>query len=53
MIIRKEERPLALVALVVFVVLNAMLIYNHYDSFTRGAHVGFWSVFYNHLGMSG
>ena len=53
MIIRKEERPLALVALVVFVVLNAMLICNHYDAFTRGAHVGFWSVFYNHLGMSG
>lgn len=53
MIIRKEERTLALVALVVFVVLNAMLICNHYDSFTRGAHVGFWSVFYNHLGMSG
>lgn len=53
MILRKEERPVALVALVVFVLLNAMLIYNHYDSFTRGAHVGFWSVFYNHLGMSG
>ena len=53
MILRKEERPIALVALVVFVLLNAMLIYNHYDSFTRGAHVGFWSVFYNHLGMSG
>lgn len=53
MILRKEERPVALVALVVFVLLNAMMIYNHYDSFTRGAHVGFWSVFYNHLGMSG
>lgn len=51
--IRKEERPLAIVALVVFAVLNGLLIYNHYDSFTRGAHVGFWSVFYNHLNMSG
>lgn len=51
--IRKEERPVAAVALVVFGVLNGLLIYNHYDSFTRGAHVGFWSVFYNHLNMSG
>ena len=51
--ISKDERPVAIVAAVVAVALNAMLIYNHYDSFTRGAHVGFWSVFYNHLGMSG
>ncbi len=51
--IRKEERPLAIVAAVVFAVLNGLLIYNHYASFTRGVHVGFWSVFYNHLGMSG
>lgn len=53
MLIRKEERPVALVAALVFTVLNALLIYAHYDSFTRGAHVGFWSVFYNHLNMSG
>ncbi len=51
--IRKEERPIVLVAALVFAVLNGLLIYNHYDSFTRGAHVGFWSVFYNHLNMSG
>lgn len=52
-ILRKEERPIAGVALVVFVALNALLIANHWQSFTRGAHVGFWSVFYNHLNMSG
>lgn len=52
-ILRKEERPIAVVALVVFAALNAMLIANHWQSFTRGAHVGFWSVFYNHLNMSG
>ncbi|WP_455051507.1 DUF6080 domain-containing protein [Leyella stercorea] len=52
-ILRKEERPIAGVALVVFAALNAMLIANHWQSFTRGAHVGFWSVFYNHLNMSG
>lgn len=52
-ILRKEERPIAIVALIVFAALNALLIANHWQSFTRGAHVGFWSVFYNHLNMSG
>ena len=52
-ILRKEERPIAGVALVVFAALNALLIATHWQSFTRGAHVGFWSVFYNHLNMSG
>lgn len=52
-ILRKEERPIAGVALVVFAALNALLIANHWQSFTPGAHVGFWSVFYNHLNMSG
>lgn len=52
-ILRKKERPIAVVALVVFAALNALLIANHWQSFTRGAHVGFWSVFYNHLNMSG
>lgn len=52
-VLRKEERPVVLLATIVFATLNGLLIYNHYDSFTRGAHVGFWSVFYNHLNMSG
>lgn len=52
-ILRKEERPIAGVALVVFAALNTLLIATHWQSFTRGAHVGFWSVFYNHLNMSG
>lgn len=52
-ILRKEECPVAIVALIVFAALNALLIANHWQSFTRGAHVGFWSVFYNHLNMSG
>lgn len=51
--LRKEERRLAITAAVVFTILNGLLIYCHFDSFTRGAHVGFWSVFYNHLCMSG
>lgn len=51
--LRKEERPVAIVAAIVFAALNGLLVYARFDTFTRGAHVGFWSVFYNHLGMSG
>lgn len=51
--IRKGERWLAVAALVAFTLLNALLIYNHFDRFTRGANVGFWSLFYNHLNVSG
>lgn len=52
-LLHKEERVIALVGMLVFTALNSLLIANHYESFTRGAHVGFWSVFYNHLNMSG
>ena len=51
--IKKDERLIAIVALVAFTMLNALLIYNHFDRFTRSAHVGFWSLFYNHLNVSG
>jgi hypothetical protein len=51
--IKKEERWLAVAALVAFTLLNALLIYNHFDRFTRGAHVGFWTIFSNHLNLSG
>lgn len=51
--IRKDERLFALSALVVFTLFNALLIYNKFDRFTLGGNVGFWSVFYNHLNMSG
>lgn len=34
-ILRKEERPVAIVALIVFAALNALLIANHWQSFTR------------------
>lgn len=51
--IRKDERMFALCAFAVFTLFNALLIYNKFDRFTLGAHVGFWSVFYNHLNMSG
>lgn len=51
--IKKEERLFALAACLVFVAFNGLLIYNKFDRFTLGEHVGFWSVFYNHLNMSG
>lgn len=51
--IRKEERLPALVAFVVIVLFNGLLIANHFDRFTMGARGGFWTIFYNHLNMSG
>ena len=51
--IKKSERIEAIIVLVVFILLNTLLIYNHFDRFTRGAHVGFWSLFYNNLNVSG
>ena len=49
----REERWVAAVGLIVFVFFNGLLIYNHYDSFTKGSHVGFWGIFFGHLDMSG
>lgn len=51
--IRKDERWLAAGAFAAFALLNALIIYSHFERFTRGAHVGFWSLFYNHLNVSG
>ena len=51
--IRKEERLFALVSMTVFILFNGLLIYNRFDRFTIGAHGGFWTIFYNHLNMSG
>ncbi|MBR1401918.1 MAG: hypothetical protein IJ562_10150 [Prevotella sp.] len=51
--IKRQERILALLALAVFVFLNALLIYKYYGLFTRGGNLGFWSVFWNHFRVSG
>lgn len=51
--IRKDERLLAAAAFTAFALLNALLIYCHFERFTRATHVGFWSLFYNHLNVSG
>ncbi|MBO4825698.1 MAG: hypothetical protein J5506_00480 [Prevotella sp.] len=51
--IRKEERLVALLALVLFVVLNGLMIYKYYGLFTRGGNLGFWSLFHDHFCVSG
>ena len=40
--LRKEERWLAAVALIVFVVFNALLVAGHWGAWTRGASGGFY-----------
>ena len=51
--IRKQERPLAFVAFIVFTLQNALTVYSHYTLFTQPAKGGFWSIFHNHFRMSG
>lgn len=51
--IRKEEKWLAIVALLVFVGLNALMICSHWEAYTEGQAGGFWTVFTRRFGMSG
>lgn len=52
--IKHEERWLAVVAVIVFVALNALLIYSHWDMYTKPLlHGGSWTVFHNRFEMSG
>ena len=51
--VKKEERWLAFVMLVVFVTFNAMVIASHYHVYTMDAHDGFWSIFTKNFRMSG
>lgn len=51
--IRKDECWLAVGALLVFVLLNALLIYRYYDRFTLGGNLGFWTIFYKSFHVSG
>lgn len=51
--IKKEERLIAFTLLLVFVALNAMLIYSHYGTYTMGAKGGYWTIFTNNFRMSG
>ena len=51
--LRKDERWIALVALVTFIALNALTISAHWDAYTEGASGGFWTVFNRHFCVSG
>lgn len=51
--VKKEERWLALVMLVVFIAFNVLVIASHYHVYTMGAHGGFWSIFTKNFRISG
>lgn len=42
--IKREERGVALVALVAFALLNALQIYSHFSEYIKAHHVGFYTV---------
>lgn len=51
--IKKEERILALVSMLVFASLNAVLIHSYPANFFKAGKLGFWSIFYKHFTVSG
>lgn len=51
--IKKEEWPIVVVSLLIFVVLNYLLINSHWEAYTKGGGGGFWSLFTNRFMMSG
>lgn len=51
--IKKEERWLALIALLFFIFLNTLTICSHWDAYTMGAHGGFWTIFTKRFCISG
>lgn len=51
--VRKEERWFVGSAFLVLLLFQVLFIICKFDRFTTGAHAGFWTIFYNHLGMSG
>lgn len=53
--IRRDERWMALMSMLIFTCMNAMLIYNHFAKFTLAKYgkIGAWSLFNNQLHFSG
>ncbi len=51
--IKKEERIPVLIACIVFIVLNVFMVMYHYDQFTRGGKVGYWTIFSRDFEVSG
>lgn len=51
--IKKEERLPVLVATLIFIALNVLMVMYHYDTFTRGGNVGYWTLFSRDFEISG
>jgi len=51
--IQKEERMPLLVAFLLSTILNVMMVMYHYDQFTRGGKVGYWTIFSRDFEVSG
>jgi len=51
--IKKEERMLACVSALLFMVLNILLIHSYPHNFFKAGKLGFWSIFYKHFTVSG
>lgn len=51
--IKRGERAVALIALIVSAVLNALMVAYHHDIFTRGGKQGYWTLFANNFHVSG
>ncbi len=51
--IRKDERWIVLLAVLLLALLNGLMIYKYYGLFTRGGNLGFWGLFHDHFCVSG
>lgn len=51
--ISKEESMPLLVACLVFITLNILMVLYHYDQFSRGGNVGYWTIFSRDFEVSG
>lgn len=51
--IKREERVIAIAALIIFILLNTLMISSHWAAYTKGAPSGFWTLFTHRFGMSG
>ena len=51
--IKREELLAAFAALSLFIALNTLMLAYHYELFTRGGRLGFWTIFHDHFTVSG
>ena len=51
--IKKEERVLAFIYMLVFSTFNILLLHSYPSSFFKAGKLGFWSIFYKHFTVSG